>query len=196
MRPDAQSELLAAALKTSSEVHFATDFKNALSNHVRSDDSFVVKANAGTAYAALHVLKQQGWRWSEDALSHGLKNHTSLTGQLGRWQCVELPTVLLWCWMGPTTWTGSPKRCRSFEPGSINEEGRFTSSGERSRTRTPLQSWPCFPRRLVIGGVRQTSLGPWRQRSWLESNRSCKARSWMRHSMRFKARWRMVRLRT
>ena len=98
MRPDAQSELLAAALKTSSEVHFATDFKNALSNHVRSDDSFVVKANAGTAYAALHVLKQHGWRWSEDALSHGLKNHTSLTGQLGRWQCVELlnrPLVVL-----------------------------------------------------------------------------------------------------
>ena len=57
MRPDAQSELLAAALKTSSEVHFATDFKNALSNHV-DGDSFVVKANAGTAYAALHVLKQ------------------------------------------------------------------------------------------------------------------------------------------
>ena len=60
MRRDAQSELLAAALKTSSEVHFATDFKNALCR-TTTDDSFVVKANAGTAYAALHVLKQHGW---------------------------------------------------------------------------------------------------------------------------------------
>ena len=91
MRPEAQSELLAAALKTSSEVHFAQDFRTTCAQFVNDDDSFVVKANLVTAYAALHVLKQRGWMWSAEALSDGLANHASLTGQYGRWQCVELP---------------------------------------------------------------------------------------------------------
>ena len=98
MRPEAQSELLAAALKTSSEVHFAQDFSTAHANLVSQDDSFVVKANVGTAYAALHVLKQRGWPCSEEALLEGLTNHASLTGQRGRWQCLELsdgPVVVL-----------------------------------------------------------------------------------------------------
>ena len=92
MRPEAQSELLAAALKTSSEVHFAQDFSSAYARFTNDGDSFVVKANLGTAYAALHVLKQRGWVWSDQALSDGLANHAALTGQFGRWQCIELPS--------------------------------------------------------------------------------------------------------
>ena len=92
MRPEAQSELLAVALKTSSEVHFAQDFSTACAEYVNDDDSFVVKANLGTAYAALQVLKQKGWVWSDQALSDGLANHATLTGQFGRWQCIELPS--------------------------------------------------------------------------------------------------------
>jgi len=91
MRPDAQSELLAAALRTSSEVHFAQDLKTAFSEFVNEEDSFVVRANLGTAYAALHVLQLRGWCWTDQALSEGLANHASLTGQLGRWQSLELP---------------------------------------------------------------------------------------------------------
>ena len=98
MRPDAQSELLAAALKTSSEVHFAQDFKLKYEHLVDAEDSFVIRANVGTAYATLHVLKQMGWHWSEQALTRGLNNHAILTGQLGRWQRIDLldrPLVVL-----------------------------------------------------------------------------------------------------
>ena len=72
MCPDAQSELLAAALKTSSEVHFAQDFKLKYEHLVDAED-FVIRATVGTAYATLHVRTTM--HWSEQALTRGRNNH-------------------------------------------------------------------------------------------------------------------------
>ena len=91
MRPEAQSELLAAALRSSSEVHFARDVEEEASTHFGADSSFVTRQNLSTAMAALKVLQANEWSISEEAMASGLADHAQITGQRGRWQEVTVP---------------------------------------------------------------------------------------------------------
>ena len=91
MRPEAQSELLAAALRSSSEVHFARDVEDEASTHSGADSSFVTRQNLSTALAALKVLQANEWPISEEAMASGLADHAQITGQRGRWQEVTVP---------------------------------------------------------------------------------------------------------
>ena len=91
MRPEAQSELLAAALRSSSEVHFARDVEEEASTHFGADSSFVKRQNLSTALATLKVLQANEWPISEEAMASGLADHAQITGQRGRWQEVTVP---------------------------------------------------------------------------------------------------------
>lgn len=91
MRPEAQSEMLSAALRTSSEVHFARDFENQAQLHLDRSSSFVTRANLGTALATLNVLQALGWDVPQDAQHRGLSKYPEITGQRGRWERVDLP---------------------------------------------------------------------------------------------------------
>ena len=91
MRPEAQSEVLSAALRHSCEVHVARDHEKDMaswSNHLVSP---VDRANGSTAFAICHVLNQQGWSLSNNRIQEGILHHRRHTGQRGRWQCIELP---------------------------------------------------------------------------------------------------------
>ena len=93
MRPEAQSELLSSALRSSSEVHFAQE--------IRQDESVlrpegpedapspVDEANRATAAMTLRVLQGLGWVFSDRAIEAGLWRHKECTGQQGRWQVVQ-----------------------------------------------------------------------------------------------------------
>jgi dihydrofolate synthase/folylpolyglutamate synthase len=91
MRPEAQSEMLSAALRTSSEVHFARDSEEQAQPHLGRASSFVTRANIGTALATLNVLQALGWDVPKDAQCRGLSNYPEITGQKGRWERVDLP---------------------------------------------------------------------------------------------------------
>lgn len=91
MRPEAQSELLAAALKTSSEVHYARDAEPEIQKDIASQGNFIMRKNLSTAWTALQVLKSRGWDLSAEAIHRGLLEYAELTGQRGRWECVEIP---------------------------------------------------------------------------------------------------------
>ena len=91
MRPEAQSELLAAALRSSSEMHFARDMEGEASAHLHAESSFVTRQNLSTAMATLKVLQANDWAISEEAVQSGLSDYAAITGQRGRWQEVVIP---------------------------------------------------------------------------------------------------------
>lgn len=91
MRPEAQSELLAAALRSSSEMHFARDMEGEASAHLQAESSFVTRQNLSTAMATLKVLQANDWAISEEAVQSGLSDYAAITGQRGRWQEVVIP---------------------------------------------------------------------------------------------------------
>ena len=98
MRPEAQSELLAAALRSSSEVHFARDVEGEALAQLRVEASFVTRQNLSTALATLKVLQARDWAISEEAIQSGLSDYATITGQRGRWQevaCPGQPLVIL-----------------------------------------------------------------------------------------------------
>ena len=98
MRPEAQSEMLSAAMKSSSEMHFARDVESEASAHLGVEASLVKEKNLSTALAVLQVLQSVGWDLSERAIQDGLADYARLTGQRGRWQRVDMPhaaTVVL-----------------------------------------------------------------------------------------------------
>ncbi|MDP7435726.1 MAG: Mur ligase family protein, partial [Flavobacteriales bacterium] len=68
MRPEAQSELLAAALRSSSEMHFARDMEGEASAHLHPESSFVTRQNLSTAMATLKVLQARDWAISKEAV--------------------------------------------------------------------------------------------------------------------------------
>ena len=98
MRPEAQSEMLAAALRSSSEVHFARDLEAIASKYLDAESSFVERMNLSTALATVQVLKSKDWTISEDAVRSGFAHYARLTGQFGRWQQIQIleqPLVIL-----------------------------------------------------------------------------------------------------
>jgi len=98
MRPEAQSEMLSAAMKSSSEMHYARDVESEASAHLGVEASLVKEKNLSTALAVLQVLQSAGWDLSERAIQDGLADYAHLTGQRGRWQRVDMPhaaTVVL-----------------------------------------------------------------------------------------------------
>ena len=91
MRPEAQSEILAAALRTSSEMHFALERVQAMPSREVGEESPVDAVNRATAFALLEVLTARGWTCSLSAMEEGLWNHTAHSGQQGRWQVLSHP---------------------------------------------------------------------------------------------------------
>lgn len=89
MRPEAQSEMLQAALRTSSEVHFAAEKK--LPSAEGSVRSPFDEDNRKTASMALQVLRDQGWMLDTSLEPQALEGYAALTGQRGRWEWVSLP---------------------------------------------------------------------------------------------------------
>ena len=91
MRPEAQSELLSAALRSSSEVHFARDVEGEALAHLHEEASFVTRQNLSTALATLKVLQARDWAISKEAIQSGLSDYAAITRQRGRWQEVTIP---------------------------------------------------------------------------------------------------------
>jgi len=91
MRPEAQSEILAAALRTSSEMHFALERVRDMPSRELGEESPVDAVNRATAFALLEVLEAGGWTCPRSAMEEGLWNHTAHTGQQGRWQVLAHP---------------------------------------------------------------------------------------------------------
>lgn len=93
MRPEAQSELLSSALRSSSEVHFAQEIRheeNVLRPEWLKDEPGPVDdANRATAAMTLRVLEGVGWVLSDRAIEAGLWRHKECTGQQGRWHVVQ-----------------------------------------------------------------------------------------------------------
>ena len=90
MRPEAQSEMLAAALRNSSEVHVARDVQDSARVLLGDLASPVDQANASTAVAVLQALQAEGWSLSESHIAEGVKRHRDISGQRGRWQSVDV----------------------------------------------------------------------------------------------------------
>jgi len=90
MRPEAQSEMLAAALRTSSEVHFARDVQDRARAVLGDLASPVDQANASTAVAVMYALQATDWSLSDANIAEGVKRHRDISGQRGRWQPVNL----------------------------------------------------------------------------------------------------------
>ena len=84
MRPG-QSEMLSAALRTSSEVHFARDFENQAQLHLDRSPSFVTRANLGTALATLNVLRASVGTFPRCPAPRPVQ-YPEITGQRGRWE--------------------------------------------------------------------------------------------------------------
>lgn len=91
MRPEAQSEILAAALRTSSEMHFALERVQNMPSRDLDEDSPVDAVNRATAFALLEVLESAGWTCPRSAMEEGLWNHPAHAGQQGRWQVLSHP---------------------------------------------------------------------------------------------------------
>ncbi len=89
MRPEAQSEMLQAALRTSSEVHFAAEQRPPKAQG--ASPSPFDEDNRKTASMALKVLRDQGWRLDVSQEPQALEEYAALSGQRGRWQWVSLP---------------------------------------------------------------------------------------------------------
>ena len=81
------------AREMNSEIHFAEDqtfpiFHTDLKGHYQ-------EKNLKTVLTGLKILKQQGWRISEEAIKNGLNNVKLHTGLQGRWDIIrEKPRVI------------------------------------------------------------------------------------------------------
>jgi dihydrofolate synthase/folylpolyglutamate synthase len=98
MRPEAQSEILKASLRASSEMHYGRTVENALKGLIKSPfDS----ENLATATKVIEVLRNKGWLITKDSEFKGLTNYQQMTGQLGRWQTIpesdNLSSILIDC---------------------------------------------------------------------------------------------------
>ena len=99
MRPEAQSEILQAALRTASETHVAREASmDWLEENVTSHgDSPFERANRQTALTTLRILAS-AWSLSESHIRSGILHHRAWTHQAGRWQWFQLkegPSLLL-----------------------------------------------------------------------------------------------------
>ncbi len=75
------------AEEVSSPLYFAEDNQ---SIPLETDlKGYYQEENKKTAYTALSLLKQQGWRISDNAMKNGFANVVANTGLLGRWQILE-----------------------------------------------------------------------------------------------------------
>jgi dihydrofolate synthase / folylpolyglutamate synthase len=98
MRPEAQSEILKASLRKSSEVHYGRVVPESLKDLVDSPFEF---ENIATAVKIIDVLSSKGWLITKKSEIYGFQNYKKLTGQLGRWQTISssenLSEILLDC---------------------------------------------------------------------------------------------------
>ena len=84
MRPEAQSEILAAALRSSSEMHFALE-RVPTCPPARWGQKAPWMVN-GPRRLLAKVLEAAGWACPRSAMEEGLWNHAVHSGQQGRWQ--------------------------------------------------------------------------------------------------------------
>jgi len=89
MRPEAQSEILLASLRTASEVHAASEASLEGVALPERPSPFEV-ANRQTAWTAMRVLAP-AWNLTPDDMRWALQSHKDATHQAGRWQWVDLP---------------------------------------------------------------------------------------------------------
>ena len=98
MRPEAQSEILKASLRASSEMHYGRIVPESLIDLV---DSPFVFENIATAVKIIDVLRSRGWLITKKSERAGFQNYKKLTGQLGRWQTIppakNLSEILIDC---------------------------------------------------------------------------------------------------
>ena len=85
MRPEAQSEILKASLRASSEMHYGRIVPDSLIDLVDSPFAF---ENIATAVKIIDVLRSRGWLITKKSERAGFQNYKKLTGQLGRWQTI------------------------------------------------------------------------------------------------------------
>jgi dihydrofolate synthase/folylpolyglutamate synthase len=98
MRPEAQSEILKAALRASSEMHYGRIVPESLIDLMDSPFAF---ENIATAVKIIDVLRDRGWIIAKKSEREGFQNYKELTGQLGRWQTIppaeNLSEILVDC---------------------------------------------------------------------------------------------------
>ena len=98
MRPEAQSEILKASLRASSEMHYGRIVPESLVDLVDSPFAF---ENIATAVKIIDVLRSRGWLITKKSERAGFQNYKKLTGQLGRWQTIppaeNLSEILIDC---------------------------------------------------------------------------------------------------
>jgi dihydrofolate synthase/folylpolyglutamate synthase len=98
MRPEAQSEILKASLRASSEMHYGRIVPDSLIDLVDSPFAF---ENIATAVKIIDVLRSRGWLITKKSERTGFQNYKKLTGQLGRWQTIpsaeNLSEILIDC---------------------------------------------------------------------------------------------------
>ena len=98
MRPEAQSEILKASLRASSEMHYGRIVPESLIDLVDSPFAF---ENIATAVKIIDVLRSRGWLITKKSERAGFQNYKKLTGQLGRWQTIppaeNLSEILIDC---------------------------------------------------------------------------------------------------
>ena len=98
MRPEAQSEILKASLRASSEMHYGRIVPESLIDLVDSPFAF---ENIATAVKIIDVLRNRGWLITKKSERTGFQNYKKLTGQLGRWQTIppaeNLSEILIDC---------------------------------------------------------------------------------------------------
>jgi dihydrofolate synthase/folylpolyglutamate synthase len=98
MRPEAQSEILKASLRASSEMHYGRIVPDSLIDLVDSPFAF---ENIATAVKIIDVLRDRGWLITRISEREGFQNYKELTGQLGRWQTIppaeNLSEILIDC---------------------------------------------------------------------------------------------------
>ena len=99
MRAEAQSVIMAQALRQSCETHYGRTYAFSVGGDEANGPFF--KENAATAYATLEVLKCGGWVIPEDVIEGALNNFKEISGQKGRFtflpESSELSTALLDC---------------------------------------------------------------------------------------------------
>ena len=98
MRPEAQSEMLKASLRKSSEIHYGRIVPESLKDLVDSPFEF---ENIATSVKIIDVLRSRGWLITKKSERAGFQNYKKLTGQLGRWQTIpsseNLSEILIDC---------------------------------------------------------------------------------------------------
>jgi len=109
MRAEAQSILMAQALRQSCEIHYGRTFPFEVGGvkgvdnciGITTVDGPFFKENAATAYATLEVLKSGGWVIPEEVIEGAFNNFKDISGQKGRFtflpKSTELSSVLLDC---------------------------------------------------------------------------------------------------